>query len=91
LRHKAALHCTAARAYSRGDASAADIGRAVRRYEGLDAETQAEFDDGVVERRHHSEISELVDSGDMDGADLQRFSEMLDRRDRDPLVDGSIV
>jgi hypothetical protein len=30
-----------------------------------------QFDDGVVEERHLSDISELLDNGDMDGADSQ--------------------
>ncbi|MDQ2074807.1 VWA domain-containing protein [Haloarcula sp. H-GB4] len=49
-----------------------------------------QFDAGTVEGRHIDEITDLLDSGDMDGADLRRFSKMLHQRGSDPLIDDSI-
>jgi hypothetical protein len=49
-----------------------------------------QFDAGTVDSRHLDEITDLLNSGDMDGADVRRFSEMLDRKDSDPLIDDSI-
>ena len=54
------------------------------------ARLSRQFDDGTVESRHLDEITDLLDSGDMDSADLGRFSEMLDQRKSDPLIDDSI-
>ncbi|QSG07522.1 hypothetical protein [Halapricum desulfuricans] len=54
------------------------------------ARLSRQFDAGTVESRHLDEITDLLDSGDMDGADLGRFSQILDQRDSDPMIDSEV-
>jgi len=55
------------------------------------ARLSRQFDAGTVESRHIDEITDLLDSGDMDEADLRRFAEMLNQRGSDSVTADDLL
>jgi len=55
------------------------------------ARLSRQFEEGTVESRHLDEITNLLDSGDMDGADLGRFSRIIASEGNGPDIEGDLT